>query len=361
MANPWQRYKKFHNRPDFTVYRQQGGYRAWLDKNPPRQSSWAGIAGCAGAILLLVVLPVCGIIAYGAAQAATRQQAQSVIVPTLASIDLTEEATAEATDETTAELTAEATAEATDETFPTATLTPLPLITRVNGATPTLTPLPLSTAAGTRTSLLDRIMGGGNWTPQPTSTTRPVQPPPPIVETPQGGGSGWQPSGEQPRPEVIIQTVIVEQPPLVQTVIVIPTNLPFPTVDITQALTAIPPSATPTDPASPTPEATQACLIPIWTPEVEITPESTVEPAPESILDATPTPEPCTPTPTATETSPGELPSATSTDLPSSTPLPTATLMPTEPPSATPTATNTELPTATLMPTEPPPELTEAV
>lgn len=322
LATLWYRFKKWRNRPSFPVYRQEGGYRAWKDKNPPVQSSWANIFGVILGISVLIGVPVCGLGIYSTYR--TAQAHKSVVqLPTATLIESTPEVTDQITDESTDEATSDVTAEATSDSLFTPTLTPFPLVTR-SGPTPTLTPYPLFTDEATHDNIFNRYLE--------------------MAAT--GTASAGRPATQDVRPIVVTREVqVITQPPVVvvQTVIVqLPTARPFPTLDLTSAITNTPTliltatiSETPN--CAPTPESTELA-----------TAEATDDllPTRDCLLTDTPT---ITATPTDTLAA---LPTDTPTDFPSNTPTDTPTDVPTDTPTDTPTFTPTPTDTQTDTVTE---------
>jgi hypothetical protein len=340
----WQNFKKWRNRPSFPIYRELGGYQAWKDKQPPRQSSWRGMLTCGVLVVVLVLVPCGGFAMYSASRGKSVAS-----VPTVAPFpETTEVSTAEATAD--AELTAESTVEATLELTTEATGE----ATAALGATGNITIIP-------------RVIVTAIGTPMPPVMTRQpdvARDPDSTQEVNSGNARIRIEAGRNVEvvvtsPPVEVRVTVPAPPPqiIVQTQVVVATNAPnvptvtrnadyyasatayFATVNpiwtmtVEAIWTQFAPTATATLPATSTDE--QDVTAEASQPPVEVT---------ATALDAAT----ATPTETATEW-PTVTPSETATDWP--TEIPTATATTTPLPTNTPEPTWTPEPTFTLEPT----------
>ncbi len=340
----WQNFKKWRNRPSFPIHREFGGYQAWKDKKPPRQSSWRSMITCVVLVIGLVLLP-CGGFALYSASRGTKVSA----VPTIAALPestevSTEEATEEAelTPEATLEATAESTAETTQSVMTATPGTSIPIVTAAPLGTATITAMPL--VAGTSdNTLYDR------WRDSVIASTQAAAGREATQQVNSGGGGGRTGQNVITAPPV---EIVVTAPPqiIIQTAppqIIVATNPPhIPTVtrdvdwfaSATAYFGTVNPILTETAAAiytgsAPAPTATATDHNPEMTETVEVT-----EPPVELTVEATPD--------VATATATGIDQVETSTATATATPTETATATATE----TPTVTATEMPTSTPLP-----------
>ncbi|NUQ03828.1 MAG: hypothetical protein HUU31_08090, partial [Anaerolineae bacterium] len=146
MIRLFRAYKKWRNRPAYPVYRERGGYAAWLRKEPPRGVNIARLIAMLMTVITLLGIGAAGILAYSAFSQ-SQQVSNLIMLPTsTAIVESTTEATAESTAESTPEATEESTAEATEESTAEAIQV---FVTRTAtiAATPTFTPRPITGGA----------------------------------------------------------------------------------------------------------------------------------------------------------------------------------------------------------------------